>query len=177
MDKNLLQSNLNEQEKASISEWIYKPGLSKEIEIPHSDRFTKVEVASTQFVLSGRIDSSETKKWSSHECLHFLRFLPTKADKDQMAELDAMFNFTKSGNSEILFEFLLLSINKQYLPAFESLEEFLMHNGRRKFVLPLFKSLNQTSAGKELATKIFAKSKFNYNAVTRQSVEALFAEK
>ncbi|HRH34964.1 MAG TPA: leukotriene A4 hydrolase C-terminal domain-containing protein, partial [Catalimonadaceae bacterium] len=78
-----------------------------------------------------------------------------------------------SSNSEVLFEWLMLSIQNNYQPASEALEEFLVHTGRRKFVVPLYKALLKTPNGKEIAMKIYAKARENYHSVTYQTVDGI----
>ena len=65
-----------------------------------------------------------TAKWTTQEWLHFLKSLPlpqekagnTAAavlDRQKMAELDQAFHLTQSGNSEIAFQWLIMSIKNQ----------------------------------------------------------------
>jgi len=177
LNDHLLKANGLDNQKAGIQEWIYSPGLPQEVSVPGSALFEKASAVADQFLASGKILKSETQNWSSHEYLHFLRALPEKVSQKQMVVLDQEFHFTQSGNSEILFEWLSLSVRKNYKPAFSRLENFLVNTGRRKFVLPLYKSLIQTEAGKQMALRIFDLSRQNYHSVTRSSVEALFEKK
>jgi hypothetical protein len=174
LKSNLLHVNQISEERAALTPWIYQPGLPAGYQIPSSVRFQSAGNAAKKFGQTGKIDKSQTQMWSSHEWLHFLRALPKTVDNKQMAVLDDNFKFTQSGNNEILFEWLSLSIKNQYLSAYPALNKFLTHIGRRKFVLPLYKELIKTSEGKILAIKTFEHSKANYHSVTRQSVEGLF---
>ncbi len=174
LNDNLLKSSNLSLKSAGIDEWIYNAGLPKEVSAPFSSRFDEAGNMAIQFVQKGELNEGETKKWSSHEWLHFLRALPENISSENLVELDKRFNFTNSGNNEILFEWLMLSIKKQYKPANPVLEKFLTNIGRRKFILPLYKTLLETQEGKSLATKVFSIAKMNYHSVTRQSVEALF---
>lgn len=164
-------------ETSGIKDWIYKPGLPAGAEVPVSARFEAVEKALTAFS-SGTLPQKETTtKWSSHEWLHFLRGLPDGLSSAQMKILDESFHFTQTGNNELLFEWLMWSVKVGYAPADAALENFLIHTGRRKFVLPLYKELVKTEAGKQRAARIFELGKANYHSVTRGSVAALFASK
>ena len=157
--------------------WIYEPFLPQGHAVPVSKRFSFVDAQIKLLDASGRINRSSTADWSSHEWLHFLRGLPSGLTLRQMEGLDAEFGFTKSRNSEILFAWLMLSVEHKYLPAYDALEQFLEHTGRRKFVLPLYKQLLNDAQGKDLAKKLFALSKNNYHSVTRSSVEAVLSGK
>ena len=48
---------------------------------------------------------------------------------------------SESGNSEILHEWLLQAIENRYEPAYGALERFLLRQGRRKFLKPLYEKL------------------------------------
>lgn len=177
LDAQLLKPAGIELETSGIKDWIYKPGLPAGAEVPVSTRFEAVEKALTAFASGSLPQKETTAKWSSHEWLHFLRGLPEGLKADQMKSLDADFHFTTSGNNELLFEWLMWSVNVGYSPADAALEQFLVNTGRRKFVLPLFKEMVKTEAGKARAAAIFEKGKANYHSVTRGSVAALFQAK
>jgi hypothetical protein len=173
LESELLISNKQSLESTNVKNWIYKPGLPQGLKAPESLRFSKAGNAANLFVSKGETPQN-SEAWSSHEWLHFLRTLPDGLSQTQLQKLDQNFSFTKLGNSEILFQWLLISIQNKYLPAYDALEYFLQNTGRRKFVLPLYKELVKTVEGKDLAKRIFQISKGNYHSVTRQSVEALF---
>jgi hypothetical protein len=84
-----------------------------------------------------------------------------------------MFNFTKSGNSEIAFQWLMMSIKQNYKAADPRLEEFLTTIGRRKFVRPLFAELAKTPEGTIRANAIYAKARSGYHPITQASVDAI----
>ena len=44
----------------------------------------------------------KTANWSTHEWLHFIKHLPKEITLIQLSDLDKIFNFSNSGNSEIL---------------------------------------------------------------------------
>ena len=71
-------------------------------------------------------------------------------DGKKMVELDLAFSFTRSGNSEIAFQWLMMSIRNGYEPAFDRIEIFLTSIGRRKFIKPLYEELAKTLEGERL---------------------------
>ena len=71
-----------------------------------------------------------------------------------MTDLDNAFDFSNSGNSEILALWFLHSIKLKYQPAFISLEKFLINIGRRKFLQPLYEELAKDVEQKEWAKKV-----------------------
>ncbi len=90
-----------------------------------------------------------------------------------MAELDKAFNLTTRGNSEIAFQWLLMSIKNNYTAANPRLEEFLTTIGRRKFVKPLFEELAKTPEGTKRANAIYTKARPGYHPITVSSVDAI----
>ena len=88
-----------------------------------------------------------------------------------MDELDKAFNLTRSGNSEIAFQWLLMSIRNRYEPAYARLEEFLMSVGRRKFIRPLYQELAKTPEGKERAMSIYRRARPTYHPIAVTSID------
>ena len=93
-----------------------------------------------------------------------------------MARLDAQFHLTESRNSEILAEWLAMSVKANYAPAWPRLEEFLCEVGRRKFVRPLYTDLMKTPEGQERAKRIYARARAGYHPITQRTVDAIVGE-
>lgn len=173
LENQLLIPNKIAKENWQINEWIYSPGLPTGTIAPQSSRFVSVEKLADQFsnTNSQLPKKEELKSWSSHEWLHFLRALPRNIGTKKMEKFDEAYQFTQSGNSEILFEWLNHSIQNDYKPAYPVLDHFLVNTGRRKFVLPLFKALVNKPLGKVRALDIYSRARKNYHSVTFQSVD------
>jgi hypothetical protein len=90
-----------------------------------------------------------------------------------MAELDRAFRFTQAGNSEILFEWLMLAIRNGYKPAYNRLERFLVEVGRRKYVRPLFDELVKAPEGKARARAIYTKARPGYHPITATTIDGI----
>jgi leukotriene-A4 hydrolase len=88
-----------------------------------------------------------------------------------MADLDRAFRFTDSGNAEILFEWLTMTIRNGYQPAYPRLERFLKEVGRRKYIRPLYQELAKTPAGKERARAIFKTARATYHPIAAMSID------
>lgn len=174
LNKNLLAENPNVVSKEEINEWIEKPGLPANAPQPKSDTFSKIELAANDFA-SGKTSAKDinTSNWTTQEWLHFLRTLPENLSAEKMSELDAAFNLTKAGNSEIAFQWLMMSIKNKYAPADARLEEFLTSIGRRKFVKPLFEQLAKTPEGTARAKTIYEKARPGYHPITQSSVDEI----
>ena len=82
-----------------------------------------------------------------------------------MRQLDETFRLTRSGNAEIVHQWLLMAIRSQYTAAYPRLEEFLTTVGRRKFLRPLYTELAKTPEGRERALAIYKKARPGYHPI------------
>lgn len=156
-----------------VKEWIYQAGLPEDAIIPQSDKFKLVDKAMQQFLAGTAPNELNTKDWSSHEWLHFVRSIPDDASVAQMQALDEAFGFTKTGNSEVLAAWLVQAVKHEYQPAYDRLEAFLIHTGRRKFLSPIYGELIKTEAGTALAKKIYTKARPNYHFVATNTIDEM----
>lgn len=161
-----------------INEWVYKPGLPSSLSVPSSSRFNSVDEVLLKFINnSSKAKDLETKGWSTHEWLRFIRKLPATITVDQVKELDKAFLFTNSRNAEVQFAWFIQVLQHDYPEADQAILNFLSRIGRRKFVLPLYKSLYKNIRTSELAKETYIKLKSNYHSVTQQSVDEVFSIK
>lgn len=117
-------------------------------------------------------DTEPKRSWSTQEWLHWLRSMDG-ITAESMAELDRRWSFTENGNSEILAQWLMMSIKAGYRPAGAALERFLVEVGRRKFVKPLFEALLKSPEGRERAAAIYDKARRGYHPITQAAIDAL----
>jgi leukotriene A-4 hydrolase/aminopeptidase len=174
LDEHLLSVEPGLAGKLRIHEWIQEPGLPDNAALPVSDALQQVE-AQAKAWLAGQtaLEKIPTAGWSTQEWLHFLRSLPEQLSMDQMRRLDETFRFTQSGNSEIVGQWVLMSVRNHYEPAYGRLEQFLTTVGRRKFLKPLYEELAKTPEGKERALKIYAKARSGYHPIAQATVDEL----
>lgn len=175
----LFDKNGIEVDEKLYSEWIFGEGLPANCPQPKSNRFDKVEEVVKSWLNGQSIEELFTpedlieKRWSSHEWLHFLRNLPSDLTKEQMNTLDLYFQFTYSGNSEILTAWMLHVIQHQYEPGYQNLENFLVNTGRRKFLSPLYAEMAKTEDGLVMAKEIYAKARPNYHYVAISTMDKM----
>ena len=173
-----LQANLKvEGESIDFAEWVYVAGLPENCPVVKTEELAKVETAAEEFLKGAKAltiaGKFETEKWTTHHWNHFLRSLTEGMSPEQMKELDEVFRFTQSGNSEITHDWLHHVIASEYQPAMEKLEFFLTSQGRRKFLRPLYDRLAKSEKGMELAKQIYAKARSGYHAVSRQTIDEI----
>lgn len=170
---NLFGGDVQKKQELKIDEWIYGTGIPDNCPKIESTEFEAVENQIKMWEEGTPARMLDTKGWTTHHWVHFLRNLPDSLSQKQMAELDVAFDFTQSTNSEILFAWLKLAIRHKYQPAYPVLENFLMTIGRRKFLEPLYKELAKTPEGKETALRIYKQSRGKYHAITYQTIDEI----
>ncbi len=173
LNADLIQGDSAATKAIQLDKWIYQAGIPEGYPAPSSARFDAVDAELAKWTGGATPASLTTKDWSTHEWLRFIRGLPKDISLSKMADIDKAFGFTKSGNSEILGAWFEPVIRQKYTAGYDSLEKFLMHVGRRKFVKPLFKLMAETPEGKEMATKIYAKARPNYHSVTQGTIDEI----
>ncbi|RZA23257.1 MAG: aminopeptidase, partial [Proteobacteria bacterium] len=141
-----------------------------------SERFAAAEAEVKRFLAGTAPEKLYTKDWTSHEWLHFIRTLPENLNREKMQQLDTAFGFTRSGNSELLFAWLMHVVKQEYQPGYAALEQFLVHTGRRKFLTPLYAELLKSENGKARAKVIYKLARPNYHAVSVSTLDDLFKE-
>ncbi len=173
----LKEKLLTPEEYASIGvdQWIYSAGLPSNAPVVASDRMDRVDEAATQWSASKNHAVVPWNTWSYQERYRFLSGIQGYSAND-MAALDKLYAITSTGNSEVLFKWLEISIRNRYEAAYPRLEQFLNEVGRRKFVAPLFQAMIDSDQ-KGMAEKIYAKSRSGYHSVTIQTVDEMLGWK
>jgi aminopeptidase N len=151
--------------------WTAQPGLPADAPRPHTQSLAAVdeEVAAWKDGIPPR--ELQTRGWSTQQWLRFLRALPESTSAEQMASLDEAFGFTRSGNSEVLCQWLELAIRHGYAVADSRLEGFLRDVGRRKFLRPLYTALVQTDP--ERARSLYRANRARYHSVATTTLDEI----
>jgi aminopeptidase N len=170
--ENLIQGDKALEDKLKIDEWIYGAGLPGNAPQVRPKEFERVEAQVKAWTAGKPAKDLDTQNWTTHHWLHFLQKLPD-LKAEQMADLDAAFRFTPSGNAEILNLWLQRAIKTHYKPAYPALEKFLTSMGRRKFLKPLYTELAKTPEGLELARRIYAKARPAYHPVAYTTIDEI----
>ena len=161
------------EDKLLLDQWVYEPGLPANVARPDPQAFATVDQAVTAYAAGGP-PPSEFAKWTTAEKLRFLNTVPRELPKPRLDELSQQLQLNTAGNNEVLFAWLELAVENRYDPAIPTLEGFLAAQGRRKFVLPLFKALAEDKEwGLPIAKRLYPSVRPGYHSVTTGSVDEL----
>jgi leukotriene-A4 hydrolase len=169
---NLLNNDKTLEDKINIKAWVYGPGIPANAPRAGHERFDKVNAEREKFLKGADAKAILSNNWTTHEFLHFLRKLPKPLTKLQMANLDNVYDFTESGNSEIADLWFIMSVAADYDVAYPAMEKFLSSVGRRKFLEPLYKEM-MTTGKQDMAKRIYAKYKMNYHPLAQTTLDKL----
>lgn len=163
------------QEVVRTEDWVYGEGIPGNIPFKASDKFVKVEEHVNSWIAGISLDESETDAWSTHEWLHFIRSLPASISPEQMEKLDKDFSFSKSKNSEIQALWYRKAIVADYEKAYPAMRKFLTSVGRRKFLVPLYRSMIEEDRETELAHDIYKQARSTYHPISVTSLDELLS--
>lgn len=175
----LVAGNADLERQLMLDQWVYQPGLPANVARPDPAAFAEVDAAITAYARSQTIDAAKWAGWTTAERLRYLNRLPRVLTPAQLIQLDTTLHLSHVShtNNETLFAWLNLALANRYTVAVPVADRFLNSVGRRKFVLPLFRTLwGQGDWGRDVARRIYANSRRGYHPVTSSSVDALMAE-
>ena len=172
LNNKLIKGDTTLANKIMVDEWVYQPGIPKNLAPSISEDFNKIDSAIINLRKAPVVGLHQRIK-STNEWLYFISHLPADLTTNEMAALDKEFTFTQSHNSEVQAVWYVLAIAHQYKPAYASVEKFLTEVGRRKFLVPLYKQMIKTPEGKVWAKKIYAKARANYHPVSYNTIDEL----
>jgi leukotriene-A4 hydrolase len=159
--------------KLELDRWVYQPGIPANAIPADPKAFAAVDAAVAAFPAGGQAPANWAT-WTTDERLRFLNRLPRKLPTDRLATLGDTLGLATTGNNELQFAWLELVVANRYDPAVPQLERFVTIQGRRKFVLPLFKALAADGSwGRPIASRVYPKVRPLYHPVTAGSVDEL----
>lgn len=172
--EHLIQGDETLEASLQLQAWLHASGLPSNVHVPQSAAFDRVEAQATAFVGGAAAANLPVKAWTPQEWQHFLETLrPQPLTPAQLRDLDATFALTRSGNSEVLFAWLRIAIANRYAPAMPALERFLIEQGRRKFLRPLYEDLMAHEWGQPEAKRIYAKARPGYHSVSAGTIDGI----
>ncbi len=174
MRANLVRGETGLDARLMLDEWLYAPGLPGNVARPDPAAFAHIDAAVVAYGQTGIVDPASWATWTTAERLRFLNNIPRSRTMAQLTALDSdlRLSHVSHTNMETLFAWLDLALANRYDIAVPVADRFLASVGRRKFVLPLFRTLwAQGEWGQPIARRIYANTRASYHAVTSSSVD------
>jgi leukotriene-A4 hydrolase len=170
----LLNKHPDLAQKIPLQEWVYEPGLPASAPKAVSPILEKVGSEARAWH-DGKLKLAviDTKHWSTQQWLEFLQVLPSPLTTAQMSHLDHAFHFTKTGNDEILDQWLKMVVAADYGPAFPRLKQFLLEVGRMKMIRPLYKELMKTPAHRKFALDVYTQARPGYHPIAQAAIDKI----
>ena len=160
--------------KLMLDAWVNQPGIPASLAPADPAAFAEVDKAVTAFAAGTSPDPSAWGRWTTDERLRFLTRIERKQPLDRLEALGREFGLARAGNNELRFAFLDLAVANRLDPAVPALEDFLMTQGRRKFVRPLLTALAEDQIwGRPIALRIYPKARPLYHPVTTRDIDKL----
>jgi hypothetical protein len=173
LKENLIAGDQQIENKLQIDKWVSGTGVPENCPQVKSNQFAAVEAQVKAWQEGTPAKSLKTERWTTHHWLHFIQNLPEPLGAERLADLDGAFNFSGSGNSEILAAWFERAIRNKYEKAYPALENFLTGMGRRKFLRPLYAELAKTPEGTVMARRIYAKARPTYHPVSCTTIDEI----
>lgn len=160
-------------EAVNLEAWIFGAGLPANCPAVRSERIERVDALLAEWVNGATpTEALPWENWVYQERYRFLSNLPDDTPAARLAELDSRWNITGTGNNEVLFAWLEQGVRSQYTPCYDRLRSFLEVVGRRKFLTPLYRALEETGQG-DLARSIYSSARPNYHSVATATLDEL----
>ncbi len=177
LDRDLFKGDAARKERLRVEEWLHAPGLPDNAPRSVSDAFDRAAAEAEAFASGARAASTiGAGAWSAYEWRHFLRALPDDLPAAKLAELDGAWSLSETGNSEVLVEWLLQSVRSRYEKSYPALAGFLMGQGRRKYLEPLYEELAKSEEGRTRALEIYAEARAAYHAIVSGAIDKVLFE-
>jgi leukotriene-A4 hydrolase len=158
----------------TLAEWLHQPGLPATAPPTKSKLLADLEAEAVGFASTGKLPSATG--WKTTEWLAFLDGLPKDIARDRLLALDATYKLTVSPNALVAMSWLPLLIQADVREAAPTVEEYLMHVGRRWLVRTVYTAMiAKNDFWRARAAAIFDKAKAGYHPVTRDSIAEMLA--
>ena len=159
----------------NLDAWIFGAGLPANCPQVGSARIENVDAALANWE-AGNLKTEDLpwNDWVYQERYRFLSNLADNTTAERMAELDATWSITSTGNNEVLFAWLEQSVRSRYGVAYPRLESFLVNIGRRKFLTPLYRAMLESDQA-DMANRIYESARPKYHSVATGTMDELLS--
>jgi len=165
LQDNLLDRHPEVVTADEVAAWLDEPGIPVFAERAASARFEAVDQERDRWLATGGLPSGASH-WTPQEWLRFLDAAPDVLTTSQLQQLDREFSLTGTANGEIARRWYSIVAASSYTPAYDELAGFLTRVGRMKLVLPVYRALSKTEAGRQFANEVFTTARPGYHPIT-----------
>ncbi|UCF37290.1 MAG: M1 family metallopeptidase [Acidobacteriota bacterium] len=173
LEEHLGSTSAEALREVNAQQWVHGTGLPENCPRIESEDLTQVEKSRRAVLATRKVDDLNPEGWMTQHWLIFLGGLSGEIDPPLMEALDARFDLSESGNSEITALWSQLAISSWYEPAFPRLERFLEEQGRRKFLKPLYEELVKTPEGREFAARVYRVARPRYHPISQRTIDEI----
>lgn len=179
LDSQLLNPN---KLKFNTNEWIYERNIPKNCVRVTSERLVAAEKMARDLMEGKDIFTIKKNKkrtklkredLTTQEWMAFVRALPRDIPNEKMELVDKHWNFKTWSNSEVATEWYILGIESNYKAIQAPLDRFLNKVGRRKYLLPLYKSLAKNPEDLLWAQEVYLRARPNYHAISKNTMDEI----
>jgi len=172
--QHLVKGDAALEAKLMLDAWVNQPGIPANLAPADPAVFAEVDTAVSAFGSGTMPDTIAWARWTTAERLRFLTRIDRKQPVDRLEALGRGFGLARAGNNELRFAFLDLAVANRLDPAVPALEDFLLTQGRRKFVRPLLTALAEDPQwGRPIALRIYPRARPIYHPVTTRGIDKL----
>lgn len=151
--------------------WFYSPGMppyQPQYDVSASSACSSLAERWSQCNEDTEFTVDEFEALSSTQGQEFLNQLLNKPplSVNVLKKLETVYKMKERANSEIRFRWLRLALKGKYVDVYPHVVQFLLEQGRMKFVRPLYRELyNCDGDGKKLAMDTFIANKGIYHGI------------
>ena len=170
--EHLIKGDQALEAKLMLDAWVDQPGIPASLAPADPMIFAEVDTAVTGFAAGTLPNPTAWARWTTDERLRYLTKIDRKQPPERLEALGRAFGLARAGNNELRFAFLDLAVANRLDPAVPALEDFLITQGRRKFVRPLLTALAEDAQwGRPIALRVYPKARPLYHPVTTRDID------
>ncbi len=154
--------------------WVSEPGIPADGAPPPSELMSRIDAAAHRVLAGETLSTIDAAGWSPQAWRHFLgTLLEAEVSPQAVADLDATFALSASQNAEVLVPWLRLAARMEDPATVPAIARFLEHNGRMKYLRPLYAQLMTTEWGTAIARGSYQRARGRYHALVRGALDRL----
>lgn len=172
--QHVVRGDADLEARLMLDQWAYEPGLPSNVVEPRAQGFIEVERAVTAFNANGTLPTAAWSNWNTMQRQRFLQTLPRRLVRRRLDALQRAFELNTIGNMEVRFDWFALAIPNGYQAAGPAIEQFLLEQGRGKFIRPTYRALMAQGAwGQALARRVYARARPTYHPIVQDAVDRI----